>query len=63
MKKIIGFADALKLLKEGHTMVHSTKPTINGLTIVHPSFHYLIPYCTRAKQKNGDVFYTIKEAL
>ena len=62
--KLIGWKAALELLKEGHTMVHEgvccTK--INGITIMHPGFHYLIPYCDEGKkQKNGDVFYNIKE--
>lgn len=62
-KKALGFDSALALLKGGATMVHCPvlKTTINGLTVIHPNLHCLIPYCDRKKQKNGDVFYTFKE--
>lgn len=64
MSKVIGFEAALRLLRDGHTMIHelpSMRTSINGLTIVHPGFLYLVPYCDRKKQPNGDVFYTLKE--
>lgn len=64
MRKVIGFKGALELLMQGHPMVHERplRTTINGLTIVHPGFHYLIPYCSKGeKQKDETVVYAIKK--